>query len=330
MSYDENFLRQAIQIGESGLGRTFPNPIVGAVLVDSEGRVLGEGFHAGAEHAEVIAIADARGKGNEIRGATLYCSLEPCNHHGRTPPCTDAIIDAGIAEVYFALSDPNPTAAGGAERLRNAALEVKGDLLRDEAIYSNRAWITKLTLSRPRITLKIAQTLDARVAASNGESKWITSTESRTHAKKLRDGFDAICIGTGTAISDNPTLRGVSHNPVRYVLGERALPELLLDGEEGFQQLKTHLIEESLAQFCERGFNSVLIEGGPTIASAFLRAGVVDELHLYLAPSIMGSGRAAIDIPEFSDFSQQLHYGLNSLSIIDGDIFATYLKKESD
>jgi diaminohydroxyphosphoribosylaminopyrimidine deaminase/5-amino-6-(5-phosphoribosylamino)uracil reductase len=255
--------------------------------------------------------------------------LEPCNHHGKTPPCTEAIIADGITEIYYALSDPNPVAGGGAERMRGAGLLVEGDLLAGEATYSNRAWLTKLAVGRPRITVKIAQTIDGKVAASDGQSKWITSAESREHAKKMRDGFDAICVGTGTAVSDNPTLRGATRKPQRFVIGERELPTLHLSEDEGYIQLKSHEIEEVLAEFSSRGFNSILIEGGPTISSAFLRAGVVDEIHLYMAGTIMGSGLQAVNIPEFTDFSQQLHYELSALSIIAGDIFATYLKKES-
>ena len=142
MSYEEKFLQRAIELAEQGLGLTYPNPIVGAVIVDAAGTIIGEGFHAGGDHAEVLAIADARAKGHSLAGSTLYCSLEPCNHFGRTPPCSAAIIMAGISEVFFALSDPNPTAAGGAQALAAAGIIVEGDLLTDETTYSNRAWLT--------------------------------------------------------------------------------------------------------------------------------------------------------------------------------------------
>ena len=328
MSYEEKHLLHAIELAEQGLGRTFPNPIVGAVIVNRDGVVIGEGFHEGKEHAEILAIKDAQSKGQVLQGAILYCSLEPCNHYGKTPPCSAAIIDAGITEVYFALSDPNPIAAGGAPALRIAGIKVEGDLLVADVSYSNRAWLTKVTLGRPHITAKIAQTLDGRVAAKDGESKWITNEHSRAHAKGLREQFDAICIGTGTAIADNPTLRGAKRNPSRFVIGERDLPVLALDQDEGFEQLKTHDFAQILKVFEERGFNSVLIEGGPTLISAALKSGLVDEIHLYQSGSIMGSGTSSIDIPEYTSFSQQLHYEITALSIIEGDIFAIYFKKD--
>ena len=328
MKFNEEFLRRAIRLGESGLGLTFPNPIVGALILDREGNVLGEGYHAGGSHAEILAILDAKSKGHSLQGATLYCSLEPCNHFGNTPPCTDAIIESGISSVYFALSDPNAVAAGGAAKLRGAGLLVKGELLLEEAAYSNRAWLTKIATGRPRMTAKIAQSLDGRVAAADGQSKWITSEASRAHAKRLRDGFDAICIGTGTALADNPSLRGANRNPARFVIGNRPLPNLLLDSEEGYHRIETHNINVVIEEFALRGFNSVLIEGGPMLLSALLEADIIDEIHLYMAGSIMGSGKRSIEIPEFKNFSQQLHYGISSLSIIDNDIFATYLKRE--
>lgn len=329
MSYNAEHLLRAIEISESGLGMTHPNPIVGAVIVSNDGRILGEGFHIGASHAEVLAIADAQTSGHSLKGATLYCSLEPCSHHGRTPPCTEAIISSGITSVYFAVSDPNLVASGGATRLREAGLVVHGDLLAVEAAYSNRAWLTKISLGRPRVTVKIAQTIDGKVAAKDGQSKWITSSASREHAKTLRDSFDAICIGAGTAIADNPTLRGATRNLKRFVIGSRDLPPLNLDKDEGFEQIRNSNPNKVIDLLAQRGFNSVLIEGGPTLSSAFLKSGLVDELHLYIAGSVMGSGKSSVDIPEFTHFSQQLHYDLGSLSIIEGDIFAIYLAKES-
>ncbi len=178
--------------------------------------------------------------------------------------------------------------------------------------------------------MKIAQTLDGKIAASDGQSKWITNESSRTHAKQLRQGFDAICIGTATALADNPTLRGTARNPKRFVIGNRELPTLALNDDEGFEQLKTHDLEAVIALFKTRGFNSVLLEGGSTLVSAALRAKIVDEIHLYQAGTIMGSGKPAVDIPEFTNFSQQLHYEITALSIIEGDIFAIYFKKDVD
>ncbi|MEJ0014631.1 MAG: bifunctional diaminohydroxyphosphoribosylaminopyrimidine deaminase/5-amino-6-(5-phosphoribosylamino)uracil reductase RibD [Actinomycetota bacterium] len=197
MTFNAGLLQRAIELAESGLGLTYPNPIVGAIIVDANEEVIGKGFHAGSDHAEVLAIKDANSRGHNLQDATLYCSLEPCNHYGKTPPCTQAIISAGISTVYFAVSDPNEKAAGGAQTLAQAGINVEGQLLEDEAHYSNRAWFTKIELNRPHITAKIAQSMDGRVAAADGQSKWITTQNSRRHAKDLRNTFDAICIGNG-------------------------------------------------------------------------------------------------------------------------------------
>ena len=329
MTFNVGLLQRVIESAENGLGLTYPNPIVGALIVNDEEEVIGEGFHAGYEHAEVIAINDAKARGHDLQGATLYCSLEPCNHFGKTPPCSDAIIASGIATVYFAISDPNEKAAGGGQALANAGLTVQGDLLSEEAQYSNRAWLTKITLGRPRITVKIAQSMDGRVAAADGRSKWITTADSRSQAKDLRNTFDAICIGTGTAIKDDPTLRGTLRNPKRIIIGKRALPPLNLDDEDGYLQIKSHNLAKVISFLKEKEYNSVLLEGGPTIVSAALSAGVVDEIHLYQAPTILGSGTPSVMISTFTEFSQQLHYEISALSIIDGDIFAIYIKKDA-
>jgi diaminohydroxyphosphoribosylaminopyrimidine deaminase/5-amino-6-(5-phosphoribosylamino)uracil reductase len=328
MTYKVEFLERAIDLGESGLGLTFPNPIVGAVIVNTHGEVIGEGFHSGGAHAEVIAIADAYARGNDLVGATLYCSLEPCNHHGKTPPCSEAIIESGIKEVFFAISDPNPKAAGGGQRLIDSGLLVNGDLLVEEAQFSNRAWLTKISLHRPYITVKIAQSLDGRIAAADGRSKWITTQSARAHAKSLRSDFDAICIGTQTAELDNPTLRGERGNPQRIVIGERTLGALLLDEEEGYLQIKSRDFSQVLTEFEGLGYNSVLIEGGATLISAALAAGIVDEIHLYQSGAILGAGTSSVAISEFTNFSQQLHFEITTLSIIEGDIFAIYMKKD--
>ena len=327
MTFNVGLLQRAIELAENGLGLTYPNPIVGALIVNGNEEVIGEGFHTGNEHAEVLAINDAKARGHDLRGTTLYCSLEPCNHYGKTPPCSMAILSEGISTVYFALSDPNEKASGGEQALASAGVTVQGDLLSDEAQYSNRAWLTKIMLDRPRITAKIAQSLDGRVAAADGQSKWITTEHSRSQAKDLRNTFDAICIGTGTATTDDPTLRGSLRKPERIVIGERSLPPLKLDGAEGYTQVRSHDIADLIKLFKERDYNSVLLEGGPTIISAALAVGMVDEIHLYQAPTILGSGKSSVLIPTLADFSQQLHFEIAALSIIDGDIFAIYIKK---
>ncbi|MFZ9781048.1 MAG: bifunctional diaminohydroxyphosphoribosylaminopyrimidine deaminase/5-amino-6-(5-phosphoribosylamino)uracil reductase RibD, partial [Candidatus Nanopelagicaceae bacterium] len=202
----ESAMRRANEISKLGLGKSSPNPIVGAVIVGNDGQIAGEGFHHsqdGGKHAEVVALSKA---GQRARGATLFVTLEPCNHMGKTPPCTEAIVAAGIKKVVFAVSDPNPIAHGGAQSLTDAGIIVEPGLLKDEVAFTNRAWLKKIKSSHPYITIKIAASLDGKVAALDGSSKWITSEISRSDVAILRSQCDAIVTGTGTVLADNPSL----------------------------------------------------------------------------------------------------------------------------
>ena len=326
MSSIPNPMGRAIELSKLGLGKTYPNPVVGAVIVAPDGQLLGEGYHQGGDHAEVVAIKDAQSRGNDLSNAILYCTLEPCNHFGKTPPCTQAIVQSGIKIVHFSLQDPHQIASGGVSTLRAAGVTTIEGEMREESAFANRAWLTKIEKDRPRVTVKIAQSLDARVAAADGQSQWITSLESRTHAKSLRDEFDAICIGTQTALSDNPTLRGLTRNPKRIVMGQRELPRLKLDDEEGYTQIKSRDFGDLLAIFRQFQFNSILIEGGPTMVSAALETDIVDEIHLYQAPIILGSGTSSVSIPTLRAFSDQLQWQMQSLTQIGSDLFAIYIK----
>lgn len=292
----EDAMRRAIEISELGLGLTSPNPIVGALLLDIEGNVIGEGFHLGAnggKHAEVIAIENA---GARASGATLVLTLEPCNHHGKTPPCSEAIIKAGIERVIFAVSDPNHVAQGGAKRLREAGITVESGLLEKEVRFSNRAWLTKVEKSRPYITVKVAATLDGKIAARDGSAKWITSEESRADVAKLRSQCDAIVTGTGTVIADNPslTVRNVARSgqfrPVRVVLGERKIDSSsnILDTKAPTKLLQTRDLGELIKVGVESGWNRIMVEAGPTLTSAIIGSELFDELFIYQAPTLLG------------------------------------------
>ncbi|MEY4206742.1 MAG: hypothetical protein RL255_579, partial [Actinomycetota bacterium] len=225
----ETAMRRANELSLNGLGLTFPNPIVGAVVIDDSGNLIGEGFHSKSNqgaHAETNALVAA---GNKAVGATLVVTLEPCNHHGKTPPCTEKIIESGIKKVVFGVSDPNKLASGGAAALRNAGIEVIGAFQSDEIEFNNRAWLKKIRTGKVYITLKLALTVDGKIAAADGSSKWITSESSRADVAVLRSECDAIVTGTGTVIADNPalTVRNVNRNgntefhPARIVMGER-------------------------------------------------------------------------------------------------------------
>ncbi|UQN15366.1 bifunctional diaminohydroxyphosphoribosylaminopyrimidine deaminase/5-amino-6-(5-phosphoribosylamino)uracil reductase RibD [Gulosibacter sp. ACHW.36C] len=302
-------MRRAIELAARGPERG-PNPRVGAVLLapgpaSAPREVLGEGWHrgAGTAHAEVAALADARARGLDVRGATAVVTLEPCNHTGRTGPCVDALLDAGIDEVIYAVDDPNPAAAGGAARLRAAGATVYAGLEAASAGELIRAWATPARLGRPFVTLKLALTLDGKIAAADGTSQWITSPAARAHAHGVRGRVDAIAVGTGTALADDPALTArtpegalLPEQPVRVVLGARELPASaqLRAGLAPLLQLRTHDVTVALAELAERHIHHVLVEGGATVAAALLRADVVDELHVYLAPLLLGEGTAAV------------------------------------
>jgi diaminohydroxyphosphoribosylaminopyrimidine deaminase/5-amino-6-(5-phosphoribosylamino)uracil reductase len=282
------------------------NPLVGAVVVDPEGRQLVTGFHrgAGTAHAEGDAIAQAAAAGLDLRGSTMVVTLEPCNHSGRTGPCAQAIIDAGITDVIYAVDDPHDPAAGGAATLREAGVRVRSGLAAGEALELNRQWFQGVAAKRPFVTLHIAQTLDSRIAAEDGTSQWISSPESLADNHGLRGRIDAILVGTQTVLIDNPrlTARGpsgalASNQPVRAVMGLRDIPaDAAVHGDDGrVLHLATRDPLEALALLYSAGIRHLMVEGGSRILSAFLAAGLVDELIVYLAPTLLGSGTPALN-----------------------------------
>ncbi|GAA5167994.1 bifunctional diaminohydroxyphosphoribosylaminopyrimidine deaminase/5-amino-6-(5-phosphoribosylamino)uracil reductase RibD [Ornithinimicrobium tianjinense] len=291
-------LRRAVTLARRGPARD-PNPRVGCVLLDDRGRTVGEGFHAGAgsPHAEVVALA---GAGTAARGCTAVVTLEPCAHTGRTGPCVEALHRAGVAAVRYAVPDPTPSAGGGAAALAAAGVDV-ARLPDDEAEELVADWGATSRRGRPHVTWKIASTLDGRVAAADGSSRWITSPEARAAAHALRSRVDAVVVGTGTALTDDPALtargprgRLALDQPLRVVVGARDLPaDARLHGPGGqVVHLRTHDPAAVLADLRERGAHRVLLEGGPTLAGAFWRAGLVDELLVHLAPALLGAGGA--------------------------------------
>jgi diaminohydroxyphosphoribosylaminopyrimidine deaminase / 5-amino-6-(5-phosphoribosylamino)uracil reductase len=281
-----SFLERALELAERGRGTTQPNPVVGAVLV-RDGEVVGEGWHErkGEAHAEVNAIAAA---GDRARGATLYVTLEPCAHVGSTPPCAQAVIDAGVSKVVVGTVDPSPDAAGGLERLRDAGVETEladGEL-GFRARQQNEAWLTWVTKRRPFVTYKAAMTLDGRLTLPG--SRWISGEESRRLVHELRAASDAIAVGMGTARADRPALTardvGAARQPRRLVFGSGPLPE----GVD--LELLSGPLEEELGRLAEEEVQSLLLEGGPTLATAFIDAGLIDKLFVFVAPKLAGSG----------------------------------------
>jgi diaminohydroxyphosphoribosylaminopyrimidine deaminase / 5-amino-6-(5-phosphoribosylamino)uracil reductase len=311
---DRAAMRRAVALSASVGEATHPNPNVGAVVLDRAGAVVGEGRHerAGGPHAEVAALAVA---GDRAAGGTVLVTLEPCAHTGRTGPCTEALLTAGVARVVCAVPDPTGPAGGGAELLRAAGVHVEAGLLADEAERANERWLTGVRLHRPFVVWKLAATLDGRVAAADGTSRWISSPESRADAHRLRAECDTIVAGVGTVLADDPALTVrdaagelAADQPLRVVVDshgrtpagarvrDAAAPtwvataaELGTGGTGGVD------LAALLAALHAKGRGLVLLEGGPTLAGAFVRAGLVDRVVAYLAPTLLGAGTASLD-----------------------------------
>jgi diaminohydroxyphosphoribosylaminopyrimidine deaminase/5-amino-6-(5-phosphoribosylamino)uracil reductase len=325
-------MQRAIALSEKGLGKTAPNPIVGAVIIDATGKIIAEGFHdrmKNEAHAEVVAIAAA---GNKTHGATIVVTLEPCNHTGKTGPCTQAIINAGISTVVFAVNDPNIVASGGADKLRAAGIKVVEGVLAEEAALSNRAWLMKIKKNRPFFTWKVAATLDGKVAATDGTSKWISNETSRGDVQTLRRQSDAILVGTNTVITDNPHLvprgdfAGYTQNPVRIICGEQELPSdaNVFDGAAKTIIVKTRDLDLLVEKLNELDINQVFVEAGPTLASAMLDHCLMDELVMYQAPSLLGSGKSFFSFGNESTIENQLPLDHISTVVLDGDVKSVY------
>ncbi|GAA2593790.1 bifunctional diaminohydroxyphosphoribosylaminopyrimidine deaminase/5-amino-6-(5-phosphoribosylamino)uracil reductase RibD [Streptomyces axinellae] len=372
-------MRRAVDLAARGLGATSPNPVVGCVILDRAGHTVGEGWHqrAGGPHAEVHALAEA---GEDARGGTALVTLEPCDHTGRTGPCSQALIAAGIARVVYAVADPDPGAAGGARALAAAGIDVECGLLGDEAAAGNAAWLTAVRLHRPYVTWKYAATLDGRTAAADGSSRWITSEEARADVHRLRAESDAVLVGSGTVRADDPHLavRGVpgAVQPLRVALdteaavvrpGARILdgaaPTLIAvaqdadtaaldgvadllrlpraaenapasgtaasghaatgDGATGDGAGRGIALPALLSALYEREVRSVLLEGGATVAGAFVRAGLVDRVIGYLAPVLLGAGPPALGGAGISTLAQALRLSVSDTARLGPDLRIT-------
>ncbi|MET7640042.1 bifunctional diaminohydroxyphosphoribosylaminopyrimidine deaminase/5-amino-6-(5-phosphoribosylamino)uracil reductase RibD [Streptomyces sp. NPDC005438] len=348
-------MRRAIELADRGMGSTSPNPVVGCVVLDPSGRVVGEGWHqrAGGPHAEVHALAEA---GEDARGATVVVTLEPCAHTGRTGPCAEALVEAGVARVVVAVPDPTERASGGAARLRGAGVDVTVGLLEEEAARGNAPWLTAQRLGRPWVHWKYAATLDGRIAAADGSSRWITSAESRADVHRLRARCDAVLVGAGTARLDDPHLAvrktEGAVQPLRVVLDtdarvvrpgarvlDQAAPTLVAVAEDADAgQLADHTellrlpraaggrgldLAALLAALHTREVTSVLLEGGPTLAGAFVRAGLVDQVTGYLAPVLLGEGPGALTDAGIQTLSQALRLDVTDTERIGPDLRIT-------
>ena len=369
---DQQYMSRAIQLARQGLYTTSPNPRVGCVLV-KENQVLGEGFHlkAGQGHAEVNALADAKQRGNDVKGATAYVTLEPCSHFGRTPPCSQGLIDAGVARVVGAMTDPNPQVAGrGFNMLRDSGIEVEQACLAEEAAKLNPGFFKRMTTGMPLVRIKMATSLDGRTAMQNGDSQWITGPEARADVQKLRARSCAIITGADSVLIDNPSMNvrdvedyplAEKRQPLRVVIDGRnrinakaklftlAGPILIATCSEPEQRVQRLSImgepqqdkldgldywlspsssaqadkvdlKALLAHLASLGHNEVLVESGAQLAGAFIEQGLVDELVLYTAPTLLGSDARPVFTLPFEQMNQQLRWVWSDVRMVGNDL----------
>ncbi len=330
---ENDAMRRALALAEGVDLSRDPNPRVGAVVLSPAGEIIAQAAHrgAGSDHAEAAALAAA---GERSAGATLVVTLEPCDHRGRTGPCTEAILAAGIRRVVFAQADPNPTAAGGGESLRLSGVEVEAGWLDDEAEALNPHWSFAMTRQRPFVTWKFAATLDGRSAAADGTSRWVSGPQARSDVHRLRAGCDTILVGTGTVAIDNPrlTVRTDSDEalpreaqPRRAVMGLRELDpqRRVLDDVADTVLLRTRNPHEALASLFSLGSRHVWLEGGPTLGAAFLHAGLVDEVVAYVAPLLLGAGKAAVADLGITTIADALRFELDDVTRVGSDVRLT-------
>jgi len=336
----ETAMQRALALAANGPS-TGVNPQVGCVLLDADGTIVAEGWHrgVGTPHAEVDALSKVStgSTTGAAAGLTAVVTLEPCNHTGHTGPCSVALIEAGIARVVFAVPDPSPTAGGGAQRLRDAGVEVIEGVLALEASEFQRKWLLSARLGRPFVTVKWASTLDGRAAASDGSSQWITGTASRQRVHEQREQADAILVGTGTVIADDPSLtaRGdagelMEHQPLPVVIGERAIPgdAKLWEHPRGVLESGSRNLDEVLAWLFEQGIRRTFVEGGPTLASAFIAAGLVDEYAIYLAPKLLGGPRVAIGDIGVGSIGEARELQITAIEQLGDDLLVVARPKE--
>ena len=354
---DKEYMQEALRIAANAKGRTSPNPMVGAVIV-KDGRIIAEGWHrqAGTPHAEVHALNMA---GELAKGSTLYVTLEPCSHFGRTPPCANAIINAGIKRVVCAMTDPNPKVSGnGMKILKDAGIEVAVGICEDEARRLNEVFLKWITTNKPFVSLKCAMSLDGKIATSTGQSQWITSEKSRRRVHELRDIHDAIMVGIGTVLADNPSLTTRiegGKNPIRVIVDSQARTPInsnvITDGQaktiiavsknasndkvNAFKKAGVEIIIAGnservdlnilMNELASREITSILVEGGGTLNFSLLEAGLVDKVYAFIASKIIG-GRDALTSVEgegFKNLNEALNLRDVTTEMIDNDILIT-------
>lgn len=324
----------AIEQSNQVKGNTYPNPPVGAVVLDGRGEVVGVGGTepAGGDHAEILALRRA---GDLAAGGTVVVTLEPCNHHGKTPPCVDALLEAGVGTVVYAVADPNPQAAGGAGRLQEAGVTVRSGLLADEVSGGPlREWLHKQRTGLPHLTWKYASSVDGRSAAADGSSRWISSEASRLDLHRRRAAADAIVVDTGTVLADDPALTArlpdgtlADRQPLRVVVGMREIlsEAKVLNEESRTMVIRTHDPAEVLKAVSDR--TDVLLEGGPTLAGAFVRAGLVNRILVYLAPTLLGGPVTAVDDVGVPTIAKALRWQFDGVDRVGPDLLLSLVPR---
>lgn len=360
----EKYMKKCISLAQRGEGFVSPNPMVGAIVTDKQGNVAGYGWHKvyGGPHAEVNAINDAKNKGIDIKGGTIFVSLEPCSHYGKTPPCADLIIKEGLKKVVIGCADPNPKVAGGGiKKLEAAGIEVVSGVLEDECKKLNEIFFKNQTKKSPFVAIKTATTMDGKIATKTGSSKWITSEKSRQYVQKLRNKYDAIITGSGTVISDNPSLtcrKKGGRNPVRVVVDsalktpvdakvyENNATKIYIaaaktsksvnanDYGQNVEIIYCPLINNKidlnflLKELYKRDIYSVLIEAGGALNGAFLKQKLVDKIYHFVAPKILGDNQAKTYVDGFSpiNIEQGIELKIEKVKSFKPDIlFEAYL-----
>lgn len=324
-------MSDAVRAASNGPDRTHPNPRVGCVLLGDDGRTIAVGVHRGpgTPHAEVDALGQAGGRAHD---ATAVVTLEPCDHTGRTGPCSEALIAAGVRRVVYAQADPTDEAGGGAARLSAAGVDVEGGVLAEDAYALNEHWTHAVRTGRPFVTWKLAATIDGRSAAADGTSRWISGPEARIDTHRMRAEVDAIAVGTGTVLIDNPRLtvrdehdRLVGTQPMRVVIGAREVPadRNVWSDEAPTRHFATRDITAVLQTLYDDGVRDVWLEGGPTLAGAFLEAGAVDEVIAYVAPMLLGSGLAALQTPAVTTIAEAWRLDPIDVTTVGADVRIT-------
>lgn len=330
----EAAMRLAIDQSNHVKGTTYPNPPVGAVILDAGGEVVGVGATAppGGDHAEILALRRA---GDLAVGGTAVVTLEPCNHYGRTPPCVNALLDAKVGTVVYAVADPNPEAAGGAARLEEAGVAVQSRVLADEVTGGPlREWLHKQRTGLPHLTWKYASSVDGRSAAADGSSQWISSEASRLDLHRRRAAAGAIVVGTGTVLADDPALTArlpdgslADRQPLRVVVGMREIPSeaKVLNDDSRTMLIRTHDPMEVLRAVSDR--TDVLLEGGPTLAGAFLRAGMVNRILAYVAPTLLGGPVTVVDDVGVSTIARALRWQFDGIDRVGPDLLLSLVPR---